>query len=485
MKSKSRSILLTLLGLSLGLWLALATLVVPAIIESAYHGKSWRITNSMIQGQGIHPLSHYLQDWNQFTLKSLLVWLAVWVLAFVVTSPSFTRSFLIRERLAALSRRSGNIYKATAILVLNAIVMLVVLDFAATSALKIWNVFSDPAELLDPEPREKSSFYSSVDWGKQFWHEFRLSRKVQYRPYVLWRRAPLKGETININRDGVRLTPGADCTATSYRVFMFGASTVWGTGSPDWGTIPAFLQSGLQALKDGPVCVVNFGESGWVSTQGLIELIRQLESGNYPDLVLFYDGATDVYSAYQSGQAGVHQNLETIAATLTGQKGPHPVVEWIKGFPLFSFVKRLVVTVKAQPTTELITYASKGIKADALSRDIVDSDLANYRVVSALAQEYGFQYFFFWSPVIAVGEKPLTSEEQEINRNIEPALRMLYESVYRAMERAALDHDHLYYIAPIFNDCHSLIWLDETHTTLVGHQLIAEKILEVITREPL
>lgn len=39
---------------------------------------------------------------------------------------------------------------------------------------------------------------------------------------------------------------------------------MWGTGSPDWGTIPAFLQSGLQALKGGPVCVVNFGESGWV-----------------------------------------------------------------------------------------------------------------------------------------------------------------------------------------------------------------------------
>jgi len=160
MKSKSRSMLSALLGLSLGLWLAFATLVVPTIIESAYHGKSWRITNSLIQGQGIHPLSHYLEDWSRFTQKSLLVGLAVWMFVLVVTSPSFTRTFLIREWLAAIDRRIGNIYKATAILVLNAIVMLVVLNFTATSVLKIWNVFSDP---LEPDPREKSSFYNSVD----------------------------------------------------------------------------------------------------------------------------------------------------------------------------------------------------------------------------------------------------------------------------------------------------------------------------------
>jgi lysophospholipase L1-like esterase len=114
---------------------------------------------------------------------------------------------------------------------------------------------------------------------------------------------------------------------------------VWGTGSPDWATTPAFLQSGLQALKGRPVRVVNFGESGWVSSQGLIELIWQLKSGNYPDLVLFYDGSNDVYAAYQSGRAGVHQNLDEITARMHGQNSPHPVVKWIKGFPLFSFAE--------------------------------------------------------------------------------------------------------------------------------------------------
>lgn len=101
-----------LLGLSLGLWLAFATLVVPTIIESAYHGKSWRITNSLIQGQGIHPLSHYLEDWSRFTQKSLLVGLAVWMLVLVVTSPSFTRKSALWIDVA----RVGTIIAAVAVL---------------------------------------------------------------------------------------------------------------------------------------------------------------------------------------------------------------------------------------------------------------------------------------------------------------------------------------------------------------------------------
>jgi hypothetical protein len=100
------------------------------------------------------------------------------------------------------------------------------------------------------------------------------------------------------------------------RVFAFGGATMWGTGSPDWETIPAYLQAGLEARRGKPVCMVNFGESSFVSTQEVIQLLLQLESGNVPHLVIFYDGINNIYAAYQSGQAGVHENLDPIAAKL-------------------------------------------------------------------------------------------------------------------------------------------------------------------------
>jgi hypothetical protein len=76
---------------------------------------------------------------------------------------------------------------------------------------------------------------------------------------------------------------------------------MWGTGSPNWDTIPANLQKGLEKLKKGPVCVMNFAESAYVSTQDVIMLQLQLRSGNVPDVVVFYNIGGDVYSAYQSG----------------------------------------------------------------------------------------------------------------------------------------------------------------------------------------
>ena len=119
-----------------------------------------------------------------------------------------------------------------------------------------------------------------------YWREFGVSRRQAYRPYVLWRRHAFSGKTINVDADGVRLTPGAVCGPSSFKVFVLGGSTVWGTGAADWNTLPAHLQTELQRVSARPVCVVNFGESAWVSTQSVLQLLLQLQAGNVPDLVI-------------------------------------------------------------------------------------------------------------------------------------------------------------------------------------------------------
>ena len=59
---------------------------------------------------------------------------------------------------------------------------------------------------------------------------------------------------------------------------------------------------------------MNFAESAYISTQDVIMLLLQLRSGNVPDLVLFFSIAGDIGAAYESGRAGVHANLDQIAA---------------------------------------------------------------------------------------------------------------------------------------------------------------------------
>ncbi len=385
----------------------------------------------------------------------------------------------------------ATLYRAVAILILNTLIVFICFELAAVGVFKIASVISNPTEQLVGEgsPREKVSYYSSQYWAERYWYEFRLSRTQRYSPYVGWRRAPFKGETLEIDQNGVRLTPGADCSAKSFKVFTFGESTMWGTGSPSWGTIPANLQKGLEKLRQGPVCVMNFAESAYVSTQDVIMLLIQLRSGNVPDLVLFYSIGGDISAAYQSGRAGVHANLDQIAARFEGRREPSTFVDWLKSTYAYLLIDKLMdkLTIadpqQKEPTPdEPVTYESKGIDVAKLSDLTVQDYLGNYKIVSALAQKYGFKYFFFLSPIVSLGNKPLTPEEQEMRHRTESAAAFykFYTAVYQTIDRESSKYQNLYSMVHIFDRYDSLIWIDEGHVTPIGNQLIAERMLDVI-----
>src|SRR5208337_2872249 len=75
-------------------------------------------------------------------------------------------------------------------------------------------------------------------WATQYAQEFPQAERVQYKPYVVWRRAPFTGKTINIDSDGLRKTYYTACDQDAYTIWMFGDSGLWGAGLPDWETIP-------------------------------------------------------------------------------------------------------------------------------------------------------------------------------------------------------------------------------------------------------
>jgi hypothetical protein len=460
--------------------------LVPALIESAYRGESWWFLNRMISGQPTHPVADYLHDWYKaaakLTFVGLLSGLGFWLVTLVIHRPALVQWIRVR-------------YRAVAILTLNTLVLLVTFEVAAVGVLKIWSVLPKPAEPLVGEgtPREKVSYYSAQDWAERYWYEFRLSRPQRYRPYVGWRRAPFKGQTIEIDQNGVRVTPGANCRANSYRVFAFGESTMWGTGSPNWGTIPANLQKGLQKLKPGPVCVMNFGESAYVTTQDVITLQMQLQSGNVPDVAVFYSLQGDIGVAYESGRPGVHANLKDIAARFQGRRESFPFIEGLRSTAAYSLIDGLVgklaITDPQQhkPTTfEGVTSESGQINVAKVSELIVQDYFENYKIVSALAEKYGFKYFFFLPPLVALGNKPLTPEEQEMKHLMESdaGLQKLVADVYKTIERESSKYQNLYSMVHVFDHYAPLIFIDGAHVTPIGNQLIAEQMLDVMHVSP-
>ena len=381
--------------------------------------------------------------------------------------------------IAALLKTIGRYYRGLALLILNALIIFAGLELASRAAYTIRG-FLTREETLPSDPRSASSYYATEEWAHQYWQEFVRSRKTRYRAYTVWRRAPFKGKTINIDDGGIRMTPGSDCGPSSLKVFTFGGSPMWGTGSPDWSTIPAYLRADFHGITGRPVCILNFGESGYVSTQSVIELIRQLHSGNIPDIAIFTDGGNDIYTGYQSGQSGVHENLEMVAARMEGRDQPRVRNLILQYLYLYQLISGQVERLSAPRTQRLLTYESAGIDTGKLTKAIVQTYLENCDMVRSMAQKFDFDYFFFWPPQISVGKKALTDEEKTLLRAINPSLEKLSNSVYQSMETLIPKYDNFYSLTDTFDDQQSLMWLDDSHVTPVGNRLLAAKITQVI-----
>src|SRR5437870_9869691 len=107
---------------------------------------------------------------------------------------------------------------------------------------------------------------------------------------------------------------------------------------------------------------------------------------------------------------------------------------------------------KETTPTKPVTYESMGIDVTELSDSIVQDYLGNYKIVGALAQKYGFKYFFFVPPLVSLGNKPLTPEEQEMKHMMESdvALYKLFTAVYQTIERESSNYQNLYSMVHIF-----------------------------------
>lgn len=247
----------------------------------------------------------------------------------------------------------------------------------------VYVAFPEPPEPVSPHGnwRAEADAHPDRDWADAYYREFRDSVRMHWQPYVYWRRPAFDGVHIRVDGEGRRHTHTPDALpAVAPRVFVFGGSTIWGTGADDDETIPSWLSRRLEA-EGLPSRVVNFGESGYVSTQALVRLMLELRSGNVPDLVICYDGVNEVASAAQTREPGIPLNEVRRRDEFMLGEAPKPP-------------------------------APEALGDDALAEATLDLYFGNVRMLTALAREFGFELLCFWQP-IAYLHKPLTAYEEE------------------------------------------------------------------------
>lgn len=324
----------------------------------------------------------------------------------------------------------------------------------------------------------QSHAYASEPWFRAWAAEDAATLYMRWIPYTYWRRIPFAGRYINVDSQGYRVTPQPVGAAPARQsVWFFGGSTMWGTGQRDSATIPAVVARSLESIDRRGVHVRNFGETGYVSTQGLIRLLLELRAGERPDVVVFYDGINDAAASAMSGGCGLPQN-----------EGRRRIEFALGGFlrrRTWNELRALRRTVAEQSRLEGVPPLRELRETPALralGHGIVECYAQNARLIETLGREYGFRAVYFWQPSPSVSPKPLTPLEQSVADStnmagLRPYLwvlnRVAASEIDSAMTRVA--GARFRNLTGVFAGDTATVWLD-----YVGH--LTERANAVVAR---
>jgi lysophospholipase L1-like esterase len=354
-----------------------------------------------------------------------------------------------------------------------------------------------PLPIVDP--RLLQSGYAGASWPIQ--HQRELEQlDARWEPFVYFRQRAFAGQTITIDDRGRRQiwssagSPrestddprGGSATETEAlkkpRLLLLGGSALWGFGARDEFTIPSLLAKELHA-RGIDVEIDNLAEIGYVNTQEIIALQRQIEAGEQPDLVVFYDGVNDTTSALLEGEAGVSTNEVNRRHEFNIRQSPLRLTgALIRKLVHDSASFRLADALGQRLTghSAAIRVESSAGRIETLAEDVVRRYIANLRLVEGLGRSHGFRAWFFWQPVVFDKQPRTTFEQDELAKLAwaEPMFNRVYSKVRGSNElennRAFLD------LSKIFHDDPETRFIDYCHTTETANAQLAASMAEVL-----
>jgi lysophospholipase L1-like esterase len=357
----------------------------------------------------------------------------------------------------------GQFAKRTALVALVVVLWLAYVELVSFAKLRLAHRDTD----LIPRANLVSA-YPGMNWANSLATELATSNHFSYEAYVGWERKPVQGQAINIDEPGIRRSAHSHCDQPGYTIWVFGGSTIWGYGAPDWLTIPSQLAEKYESSGRN-VCIKNFGEKAWVNTQEMIKLALELKhTDRKPDLVAFYDGPADIYESYQSGRGGVHQNFDDTKRLFEGHAAAS---SGSFHYLLDSNAGRLL----SQQRQSSLQKSAKN--PDAIASRALRCYLENIRLIEALAREYHFQPAFFWEPTISTGHKPLTPTEQSARDAAHkemPGLDEANQAAYVQLQPNC--HAPIFCIADALDHATGTVYFDENHVSAEGNRLIADRM---------
>ncbi len=213
-----------------------------------------------------------------------------------------------------------------------------------------------------------------------------------------------------------------------------------------------------------------------MNTQEMIALVRELQQGYRPDLVLFYDGVNDTTSALLERQPTVTTNERNRVREFNILQSPRRLASALAGnvirsSALYRFARSL--GRRSALAQDWGIGAAGETNLDGLAMGVVDGYAANVRLLEVLGKSYGFRSLFVWQPDIFTKPKlvPFETAEEAKYGWASAIFAEVHEQIENAKELRT--NPRFMNLSGIFADSETLEFLDFCHTTEAANARIA------------
>jgi len=365
--------------------------------------------------------------------------------------------------------------------------MLNLIVFAYDAIRLKFKLFSDPVtekygdvtKLIYPNLSGKEQ----LDLALETWRD----RPFEYEPFTQFKERPFKGNYVNVDPNGFRITSDQGpwpLKNDDFNIFLFGGSTTFNYGLPDDETIASFMQRRLNRVStQRKVNVYNFGRGFYTSAQERILFEKLLSEGHIPEMAIFIDGINEI------------QNLYT-GPKFTGEL--RDAMDESNGWLISKILRKLPATKylwlqmnvwQHEKNQKNIQPQDSNEKTRADSRLFVITELANYylhnkQLTQAAADAYGVQSVFVWQPSPYYGYDLAYHPFANPNKPENLITKNLYELMANLVDAGNLGNNFIY-LADMQRDKPVPLYVDAIHYSAAMSQTIADSIAQLMFKQNL
>ncbi|AXT54374.1 hypothetical protein D1815_00935 [Aquimarina sp. AD1] len=324
-----------------------------------------------------------------------------------------------------------------------------------------------------------SNSYSEKDipFIKQFYNDY---HKLTYEwdPFTEYKLKPYTGKAINIDVQGNRKTINEDTiiTDSTYTIYCFGGSTMFGEGARDIMTIPSLLSKKLKEKEPTKKFhITNYGVPAYSRSQETALLIEALKKGKKPDIVVFYDGFNEVLLKHPNYLKNVREPIKQSYDAI--KKSNKQFILALKSSNVNMGIKKLQNKLKHVEKEKYDVIIN-----DSILDEIIKGYRNNIKITDAISNQYRFNIFNYLQP--SVYTKKLRTEYENLQYNKHEGLDKVFNKLYQQLTIDSIlqNSNNFINISNCFDTSKENIFIDNCHISEYGNSIISEIIAnDIIT----